>query len=376
MGNQYLNKSMYIPPISDPHTPSYEPHYPSTPQEYQMGYPPSQTPRQGQAKNQQWIVQQLVKFHMFNTDNENKNEGKSVGKEPISLNYTKSLDPSFHAHDTSSMKYNLIRSSSLIDQQMSDYTRQRKMNSSLSSLHTDESYNFQELPASLYDAFEDKLVDPEEPVLHESYERVPPSPSYATQTHTFSPGALAFYPPGHFHDSEDKVSNLFSSLPANLQPATYEPPSPRLFYSNKLEGTPLDYEAFSHPDIYPAKHNLEVDKLSSRIQNKSPTQYNPLLLPGSSAKAYTPGYMPSYMVDGGNSNAMGMKGDLLTHSLPTGIGLERSDAAWLFLTGLNNRVGYWYALYLHISCLKQYTLAYSGKYGSPGYLLIMSLFVD
>ena len=358
MGNQYMNKSMYIPSLTEPHTPTYDPHYPSTPQEYGMGYPPSQTPRQEQAKNQQWIVQQLVKFHMFNND-ENKNEGKSVGKEPISLNYTKSLDPSFHTHDASSMKYNLIRSSSLIDQQIPDYSRQRKMNSSMSSLHTEDSYSFQELSPSLYDAFDDKLIEPEEPVFQDSYDRVPPSPSFATQTHTFSPGALAFYPPGHFNEPpEDKAASLFSSLPASLHHASYEPPSPHLFYGNKIETTPLEYDAFAHTDLYHAKQSLEVDKLSSRTHNKSPTQYNPLLVPGSSSKSYAPGYMPSYMVDGNSNNSIGMKGDLLTNSLPTGIGLERSDAAWLFLTGLSNRVGYWYAIYDALMLLCNYYIRF------------------
>ncbi|KAI6652259.1 hypothetical protein LOD99_7275 [Oopsacas minuta] len=335
MGNQYINKSMYIPSLTESHTPSYEQHY-STPQEYSMGYPPSQTPRQGQAKNQQWIVQQLVKFHMFN-DNDDKNESKSIGKDP--MHYTKSLDPSYHGHD-SPMKYNIIRSSSLIDQQVSDYNRQRKMNSSMSSLQTDESFNFSELN-SLYDAFEDKLIDPEESVFHEPYDRVPPSPSFSTQAHTFSPGALAFYPPGHMHEPE-KDSDLFSSLPANLHAPSFAPPSPRLFYPNKLENT-LDYEPFTPTDIYQSKltSSLVVDSLSTRSHNKSPNQfpdkYNPLLVP--SNKNYpSASYMPNYMMEGNSNNSMGIKSDLLTHSLPAEIGLERSDAAWLFLTGLNTRI--------------------------------------
>ena len=221
MGN-YHNKPM-IPSLTEPHTPSYEHHYPATPQEYQIGYPPPQTPRQGQAKNQQWIVQQLVKFHMFNNDNDNKSESKSIGKDHMNMNFSKSLDPSYHVHDTP-MKYNIIRSASLIDPNVSDYNRHRKINSSLSSLHTEESYNFSELNPSLYEAFEDKLVESEESVFQEPYDRVPPSPSFGTQGHTFSPGALAFYPPGHFHEPENKVPNLFSSLPANLHPSSYEPP--------------------------------------------------------------------------------------------------------------------------------------------------------
>eukprot|EP00800_Vazella_pourtalesii_P014198 TRINITY_DN3559_c0_g1_i4.p1 TRINITY_DN3559_c0_g1~~TRINITY_DN3559_c0_g1_i4.p1 ORF type:complete len:488 (+),score=135.17 TRINITY_DN3559_c0_g1_i4:1593-3056(+) len=330
MGN-YHNKPMYIPSLTEPHTPSYEHHYPATPQEYQIGYPPPQTPRQGQAKNQQWIVQQLVKFHMFNNDNDNKSESKSIGKDHMNMNFSKSLDPSYHVHDTP-MKYNIIRSASLIDPNVSDYNRHRKINSSLSSLHTEESYNFSELNPSLYEAFEDKLVESEESVFQEPYDRVPPSPSFGTQGHTFSPGALAFYPPGHFHEPENKVPNLFSSLPANLHPSSYEPPSPRLFYPNKLENSSLDYETYAPADL---------NSLPTRPHNKSPNQYPdkyiPLSLHGNKSYTASP-YTPQYMVDGSTSSSIGMKTDSLTNSLPTGVGIERSDAAWLLLTGLNVRM--------------------------------------
>ena len=339
MNNQYLNKSVYIPNLSEQHTPTFEHHYPSA-QEYQL-YPPSQTPRQGQAKNQQWIVQQLVKFHMFNTENENNNnESKSVGKDPMGIGFTKSLDPSFHSND-SNMKYNLIRSSSLIDHP--EYTRQRKQNSSMSSLHTEENFNFSaDIPPTLYEGYGDKVVDPEEAVFPESYDRVvPPSPSFNTQGHTFSPKAPAFYPPGHFPDPDPKMT-LFSSLPANLHPPSYEP-SPQLFYPNKADSQ-LEYEMFA--DLYQNKltSSLDVDPAPTRSQNKSPNQFNDkfnhgLIPTSNTAKlGYTqPAYPSNFMMDT-TSNPLGMKQDLLTHSLPPGLGFERSDAAWLFLTGINSMV--------------------------------------